>query len=194
MSKTPTIRASPRHCFTHSCERDDQTARARLPPLAQPDEEMRWMINRILQNANRSATQAGMIALAFLDFAAKVIKHVRSGHPLDDASLATLRDNCIRDLKNSTMIRNVSRGRGRNLQAGYRRRGKLLDGAIARATHSLVPERFAIPHNDDRHRNDSECIGLFSRHVPLTRLAPFGPSFALLLPSLIPHRLGRRDQ
>ena len=36
---------------------------------------------QILQNANRSATQAGMIALAFQDFAAKLIKHVRSGHP-----------------------------------------------------------------------------------------------------------------
>ena len=89
---------------------------------------------QILQNANRSATQAGMIALAFLDFAAKLIKHVRSGHPLDDASLATLRDNCIRDLKNSTMIGMSFEEEAETFRQAIENAEKLLDGAIARAT------------------------------------------------------------
>jgi len=87
---------------------------------------------QILQNANRSATQAGMIALAFLDFATKLIKHVRSGHPLDDASLATLRDNCIRDLKNSTMVGMSFEDEAEIFRQAIENAEKLLDGAIAR--------------------------------------------------------------
>jgi hypothetical protein len=87
---------------------------------------------QILQNANRSATQAGMIALAFLDFAAKLIKHVRRGYPLDDASLATLRDSCIRDLKNSTMIGMSLEEEAETFRQAIENAEKLLDGAIAR--------------------------------------------------------------
>ena len=88
---------------------------------------------QILQNANRSATQAGMIVLACLEFAANLIKHVRSGHPLDDASLATLRDNCIRDLKNSTMIGMSFEEEAETFRQAIENAEKLLDGAIARA-------------------------------------------------------------
>jgi hypothetical protein len=87
---------------------------------------------QILQNANRSATQAGMIVLAFLDFAAKLIKHVRSGHPLDDASLAALRDNCIRDLKNSTMIGMSLEEEAETFRQAIENAEKLFDAAIAR--------------------------------------------------------------
>ena len=87
---------------------------------------------QILQNAKRSATQAGMIALAFQDFAANLIKHVRSGHRLDDASLATLRDNCIRDLKNSTMTGMSFEEEAETLRQAVENAEKLLDGAIAR--------------------------------------------------------------
>jgi hypothetical protein len=87
---------------------------------------------QILQNANRSATQAGMIALAFQDFAAKLIKHVRGGHAFDDASLATLRDNCIRDLKNSTIIGMSFEEEAETFRQAIENAEKLLDGAIAR--------------------------------------------------------------
>ena len=87
---------------------------------------------QILQNAKRSATQAGMIALAFQDFAAQLIKHVRSGHRLDDASLATLRDNCIRDLKNSTIIGMSFEEEAETFRQAIENAEKLLDGAIAR--------------------------------------------------------------
>lgn len=90
----------------------------------------------ILQNANRSATQAGMIALAFQDFATKLIRHVRSGRPLDDASLATLRDNCIRNLKNSTMSGMSFEEEAETLRQAVENAEKLLDGAIARGTRS----------------------------------------------------------
>jgi len=89
---------------------------------------------QILQNANRSAAQAGMIALAFQDFAAKLIKHVRSGYPLDDASLATLRDNCIRDLKNSTMTGTSFEEEAEILRQAVENAEKLLDGAITGGT------------------------------------------------------------
>ncbi len=86
---------------------------------------------QILQNANRSAAQAGLIALAFQDFAAKLIKHVRSGHPLDDASLATLRDNCIRDLKNSTILGMSVEDEAETFRQAIENAEKLLDGAIS---------------------------------------------------------------
>jgi hypothetical protein len=86
---------------------------------------------QILQNAKRSAAQAGMIALAFQDFAAKLIKHVRSGHPLDDAALATLRGDCIRDLKNSTMIGLSIEEEAETIRQAIENAEKLLDGAIA---------------------------------------------------------------
>lgn len=86
---------------------------------------------QILQNANRSATQAGMIALAFQDFAAQLIKHVRSGYPLDDASLATLRDNCIRDLKNSTILGMSVEEEAETFRQAIENAEKLLDGAIS---------------------------------------------------------------
>ena len=91
---------------------------------------------QILQNANRSATQAGMIALAFQDFAAQLIKHVRSGHPLDDTSLAILRDNCIRDLKNSTMTGMSFEEEAETFRQAVENAEKLLDGAIARGTQT----------------------------------------------------------
>jgi hypothetical protein len=91
---------------------------------------------QILQNANRSATQAGLIALAFQDFAAKLIKHVRSGHALDDACLATLRDTCIRDLKNSTMIGMSFEEEAETFRHAIENAQKLLDGAIARGRQS----------------------------------------------------------
>jgi hypothetical protein len=86
---------------------------------------------QILQNAKRSATQAGMIALVFQNFSAKLIKHVRSGHPLDDASLATLRNNCIRDLKNSTMIGMSLDEEVETFRQTIENAEKLLDGAIS---------------------------------------------------------------
>lgn len=87
---------------------------------------------QILQNANCSAAQAGMIALAFQDFAAKLIKHVRNGHPLDDASLATLRGNCIRDLKNSTITGMSFEEEAETFRQAVENAEKLLDAAIAR--------------------------------------------------------------
>jgi hypothetical protein len=86
---------------------------------------------QILQNANRSATQAGMIALAFQDFAAKLIKHVRSGHPLDDVSLMTLRNNCIRDLKNASVVGISLEEEAEIFRQAVENAEKLLDGAIA---------------------------------------------------------------
>jgi hypothetical protein len=91
---------------------------------------------QILQNANRSATQAGMIALTFQDFAAQLIKHVRSGYPLDDTSLAILRDNCIRALKNSTMTGMSFEEEAETLRQAVENAEKLLDGAITRGTQT----------------------------------------------------------
>ncbi len=91
---------------------------------------------QILQNAKRSATQAGMIALAFQDFTAKLIEHVRSGHPLDDVSLATLCDNCIRNLKNSTVTGMSFEEEAETLRQAVENAEKLLDGAIARGRQS----------------------------------------------------------
>lgn len=89
---------------------------------------------QILQNAKRSAAQAGMIALAFQDFAAQLIKHARSGYLLDDDSLATFRGNCIRDLKNSTMIGMSFEEEAETFRQAIENAEKLLDGAIARGT------------------------------------------------------------
>lgn len=91
---------------------------------------------QILQNAKRSATQAGMIALAFQNFAGQLIKHVRSGHPLDDASLAILRDNCIRDLKNSTITGMSLEEEAETFRQAIENAEKLLDGAIASGRQS----------------------------------------------------------
>src|SRR5665213_703580 len=43
---TPSYPFMPSPTFAHSSERDNQTASARLPPLAQTDEETRWMTNK----------------------------------------------------------------------------------------------------------------------------------------------------
>jgi hypothetical protein len=86
----------------------------------------------ILQNAKRSATQAGMITLALQNFAAQLIKHVRNGHLLDDADLATFRDNCIRDLKNSTLTGMSLEDEAETFRQAVENAKKLLDGAIAR--------------------------------------------------------------
>jgi hypothetical protein len=89
---------------------------------------------QILQNAKRSATQAGMIALAFQDFAAKLIRHARSRGLLDDASLASLRDNCIRDLKNSTITGMSLEEEAETFRQAVENTEKLLDAAIATGT------------------------------------------------------------
>jgi hypothetical protein len=91
---------------------------------------------QILQNATRSAAQAGMIALAFQNFAAQLIRHVRSGHLLDDISLGILRDNCIRDLKNSTMSGMSFEEEAETLRQAVENAEKLLDGAIVRGTQT----------------------------------------------------------
>lgn len=43
---TPPYPFMPPPAFANIAERDDQTASPRLPPLAQTDEETRWMINK----------------------------------------------------------------------------------------------------------------------------------------------------
>ena len=91
---------------------------------------------QILQNATRSAAQAGMIALAFQDFTAQLIKHVMSGYPLDDVALMTLRNNCIRDLKNSSVIGISLEEEAEIFRQAVENAEKLLDGAIARGTRS----------------------------------------------------------
>ena len=96
---------------------------------------------QILQNAKRSATQAGMIALAFQDFAAKLIKHVRSGHRLDDASLATLRDHCIRDLKTSTLVGMYFETEAENLRTGIDKAEKVPQGEQPEARKTYKNKR-----------------------------------------------------
>jgi hypothetical protein len=91
---------------------------------------------QILQNATRSAAQAGMIALAFQDFTAQLIRHVLSGHLLDDISLMTLRNNCIRDLKNASVVGISLEEEAEIFRQAVENAEKLLDGAIARGTRS----------------------------------------------------------
>ena len=112
---------------------------------------------QILQNANRSATQAGLIALAFQDFAAKLIKHVRSGHALDDVCLATLRDTCIRDLKNSTMIGMSFEEEAETFRQAIENAQKLLDGTKV-VTKVKVSGWTYSANNNVGHG----CIGVFS--------------------------------
>ncbi|MEO6381276.1 MAG: hypothetical protein ABI146_00780 [Nitrobacter sp.] len=91
---------------------------------------------QILQNATRSAAQAGMIALAFQDFTAQLIKHVISGYLLDEVSLMTLRNNCIRDLKNASVVGISLEEEAEIFRQAVENAEKLLDGAIARGTRS----------------------------------------------------------
>ena len=91
---------------------------------------------QILQNATRSAAQAGMITLAFQNFTAQLIRHVLSGHLLDDASLMMLRNNCIRDLKNSTITGMSLEEEAEIFRQAVENAEKLLDAAIARGTRS----------------------------------------------------------
>ncbi|MEH6951352.1 hypothetical protein V4R08_08370 [Nitrobacter sp. NHB1] len=85
---------------------------------------------QILQNATRSAAQAGMITLVFENFTAQLIRHVLSGHLLDDTSLMMLRDNCIRDLKNSTMTGMSLEEEAEVFRQAVENATKLLDAAI----------------------------------------------------------------
>lgn len=87
---------------------------------------------QVLQNATRSAAQAGMIVLAFQNFTAQLIKHVLSGNMLDDNSLMMLRDSCIRDLKNSTITGMSLEDEAEIFRQAVENAEKLLDGAIAR--------------------------------------------------------------
>ena len=91
---------------------------------------------QILQNATRSAAQAGMITLAFQDFTAQLIRHVLSGYLLDDLSLMTLRNNCIRDLKNSSVTGMSLEEEAEIFRQAVENAEKLLDAAIARGTRS----------------------------------------------------------
>jgi hypothetical protein len=87
---------------------------------------------QILQNATRSAAQAGMITLVFENFTAQLIKYVLSGQLLDDDSLMMLRDNCIRDLKNSTMTGMSLEEEAEIFRQAVENAEKLLDAAITR--------------------------------------------------------------
>lgn len=87
---------------------------------------------QILQNATRSAAQAGMITLAFENFTAQLIRYVLSGHLLDDDSLMMLRDNCLRDLKNSTITGMSLEDEVEIFRQAVENAEKLLDAAIAR--------------------------------------------------------------
>jgi hypothetical protein len=87
---------------------------------------------QILQNATRSAAQAGMITLVFENFTAQLIRFVLSGHVLDDMSLLMLRDSCIRDLKNSTMTGMSLEEEAEIFKQAVENAEKLLDAAIAR--------------------------------------------------------------
>lgn len=48
----------------------------------------------------RNAALATLLALGLQGFAARVIRHVQGAGILDDAALATIKDESIRDLKN----------------------------------------------------------------------------------------------
>jgi hypothetical protein len=87
---------------------------------------------QILQNATRSAAQAGMITLVFENFTAQLIKYVLSGQLLDEDSLMMLRDNCIRDLKNSTMTGMSLEEEAEIFRQAVENAEKLLDAAILR--------------------------------------------------------------
>ena len=87
---------------------------------------------QILQNATRSAAQAGMITLVFENFTAQLIKFILSGNVLDDISLMMLRDSCIRDLKNSTMTGMSLEEEAEIFKQAVENAEKLLDAAIAR--------------------------------------------------------------
>jgi hypothetical protein len=73
-----------------------------------------------------------MITLVFENFTAQLIRFVLSGHLLDDTSLMTLRDNCIRDLKNSTMTGMSLEEEAEVFRQAVENATKLLDAAITR--------------------------------------------------------------
>ena len=73
-----------------------------------------------------------MITLVFENFTAQLIRFVLSGHLLDDTSLMTLRDNCIRDLKNSTMTGMSLEEEAEIFRQAVENAQKLLDAAITR--------------------------------------------------------------
>ncbi|GAB1716916.1 MAG: hypothetical protein NTAFB05_19580 [Nitrobacter sp.] len=87
---------------------------------------------QILQNATRSAAQAGMITLVFENFTAQLIKFILSGNVLDDISLMMLRDDCIRDLKNSTITGISLEEEAEIFKQAVENAEKLLNAAIAR--------------------------------------------------------------
>jgi hypothetical protein len=55
------------------------------------DEAARW---------RRTATQAGALIMAMQDFAIRILRRARRGHPVDDAALAEIRAATVRYLKN----------------------------------------------------------------------------------------------
>jgi hypothetical protein len=73
-----------------------------------------------------------MITLAFENFTAQLIRYVLSGHLLDDDSLMMLRDNCLRDLKNSTITGMSLEDEAEIFRQAVENAEKLLDAAIAR--------------------------------------------------------------
>jgi hypothetical protein len=73
-----------------------------------------------------------MITLVFENFTAQLIRYVLSGHFLDDDSLKMLRDNCIRDLKNSTMTGMSLEEEAEIFRQAVENAEKLLDAARTR--------------------------------------------------------------
>jgi hypothetical protein len=73
-----------------------------------------------------------MITLVFENFTARLIRYVLSGHLLDDTSLMRLRDDCIRDLKNSTMTGMSLEEEAEVFRQAVENATKLLDAAITR--------------------------------------------------------------
>jgi hypothetical protein len=73
-----------------------------------------------------------MITLVFENFTAQLIKYVLSGQLLDEDSLMMLRDNCIRDLKNSTMTGMSLEEEAEVFRQAVENAEKLLDAAIMR--------------------------------------------------------------
>jgi hypothetical protein len=73
-----------------------------------------------------------MITLVFENFTARLIRYVLSGYLLDDTSLMRLRDDCIRDLKNSTMTGMSLEEEAEVFRQAVENATKLLDAAITR--------------------------------------------------------------
>jgi hypothetical protein len=48
----------------------------------------------------RNAVQMGLVVLSLQDFATRIVRHVLRGGTLDDVGIASIKDACIRNLKN----------------------------------------------------------------------------------------------